>query len=94
MGIFNRFKDELDEYYGDAHTYRNGLERFFKQYAGLILGILSILIVWEINVYVGVVLAVISLYISKYMRSNTLRIVGIVCGCTAIFIFILWLLML
>ena len=91
--LFSKFKAELDNYYGDVDTYRNGLEKFFKQYAGLILGIVSILVVWELNVYVGVVLAVISLYICKYLRSQTVRIVGIVCCCATIFIFILWLLL-
>ena len=91
MNIFSTIKEGLDSYYGDLNTYRNGFEKFFKQYAGLILGIFSILVAWEANVYVGVVLAVFSLYICKYIQSSMLRSIGRVCCCATILLFILWL---
>lgn len=91
MSILSTIKKDIDDYYGNVKAYNNGFEKFFKQYAGLILGIFSILISWEISAVVGAILAIFSLYICKFLPNGILRNAGRASCCVAILLFVLWL---
>lgn len=91
MNIISAIKKGIDSYYGDLNTYGNGFEKFFKQYAGLILGAASVLFAWSVDAIIGVGVALFSLYICKFLQSGLLRAIGRACCGVTIFLFILWL---